>query len=213
MSNNNGFQSLNSRTRRTRKNINTHLNVLNCLSDDMLNGLLQRFRNQSVVHDINALRKVNHELDSQLLLKSNVVANSKNYKASLYINYTIGGSNVFHFSFHLCPTHTDHRTSGLIHVKQGVPGQEKIRSIRVLRSNNGSFIFKIGKQISLVDIDPVYISEAKIICKVLDMYFNSNNNKFIGLALKTLNRNYTSVQRNKTSSLTTIQSKTRKSLK
>ncbi len=194
MSNNEGFQTLNTRTRRTRKNINTQLNVLNCLSDDMLNGLLHTFRNQTVVKDINVLRSSNSELNPQLLLKSSIVANSGNYKASLYINYTLGTSKVFHFSFHLCPTSKNHSTSCLIHVKQGLPGQEKIRSICIQRSNSNSFIFKLGKQVSSTNIDSQFIKETKIICKVLTMYFDVNNPKYIGLRSSKLNKNHSTIK-------------------
>ncbi len=204
MSNNEGFQTLNSRTRRTRKNINTQLNVLNCLSDDMLNGLLQRFRNQQVIKDINILRQTDHELNQQLVLNSSVVTNSKNYKASVYINYILNGTNVFHFSFHLCPTNSSHRNSGLIHVKQGLPGQEKIRSIRVVRSNSNSFLFKLGKQVTSTNIDQGFIKETAIICKVLNMYFDTTNPVFIGVINKRTNRSFKNVKRNKNASLNAL---------
>jgi hypothetical protein len=208
MSNNNQtpFQAVNSRGK-TRKNINTQLNAINCLSPDLLNGILQRFRSQAIVNEIQQLR-VNHpELDAQMQIQSSIIPNSKKYKASLYINYKLSGHEVFHFSFHLCPTSTNRSNSGLIHVKQTTNSYERVLPLRIQhRASSDSILFSLGTDIKYKQpISDLYKLEGRIICEVLNMYFDTQNTaKYIGTPLQKKNKNLTKINAHKSSALSNL---------
>jgi hypothetical protein len=200
------FQTVNSRGK-TRKIINTQLNVINCLSPDLLNGLLQRFRSQAVVNEIQQLRANHHELDAQMQIQSSIVPNSKKYKASLYINYTLSGREVFHFSFHLCPNSTNRSSSGLLHVKQTTNSDERILPLRIQRSaSSNSILFSLGSDVKYKQpLSDLYKLEARIICDVLNMYFDTQNTaKYIGTPLQKKNKNFTRINAHKSSALSNL---------
>jgi hypothetical protein len=195
------------------KTINTQLVLLECLTDEILNPLLQKFESQQIVKDIYNMRKDHKNIQTHYDISANIVMKNKYNKPSLYINYYKYNTKekVFHLSLHVCPSTTNSRQS-FLHFKQNNITRKNIpkRSIRINRNNNNSIVFSLnspekgGKNIS-----PELIEEAKVVIKVLNSYFNKKLPSFIQNKNKTLKRS-TGFKRIKTEMNKSYENYTRK---
>jgi hypothetical protein len=171
---------------RTLKNKNTQFNVINCLTKDMLNNLLVRFENQSIINDIITERN-NRKYDNIFsIIESKVSIHSKKQGPSLYINYFDKNQNqVFHATFHLCPTFYGSKSNSFIHFTQNMSNSKSNKTIisNICRHPDASdsIYFCLGKVKGYDTIDTIYKQEAEVINHILNTYFHiKDKNKYLG---------------------------------
>ena len=168
------------------KNRNTQFNVINCLSKVMLNELLVRFENQTIINDIIKERNRRKYDNIFSIIESKVSIHSISNGPSLYINYFNKNQiQVFHVSFHLCPTYYGSKNNSFIHFTQNKINNKSRRTIvsKICRhpDSSDSIYFCLGKTISDTNMDDNYKQEADVINDVLNTYFHiSDTNKYLG---------------------------------
>ncbi len=184
----------------------THKVFIECLEPTMINEFLLRFKNQSIVKDIQEKRLQDNRVNKTIIISSNIIYRPGDI--STYVNYKLNGNTVFHVSFHLCYAEVEDG-NGMLHFKQQ---NGSSRFIKVCYRSNSSFRagnsgkqyprslhFCIGnKPMVKSSISNMNELEASYIVDVLNEYFNEHHAKYVGIKsgqkYNKVNRAYKNIQ-------------------
>ncbi len=188
-------------------NVHSQSLFFHTITKQMLNNLIQRFKNKTIVKDIMSIRNTDPTLNKKIVITTNI---NRSSNPSLYINYNLGSVQLFHLSIHLSPTHYNTKSNGVLHFKQNRTRKTKLVKIGYRSNNNNSIKFHLGKNMEN-SLNVEFDKEAQIVLDVLNSYFDPTNPNYLGnyTSIRNYNLNtiYQAINKSRT---TAVYNKTRK---
>ena len=165
--------------------VTSQIYFLECLSEPMLNTLLQKVKNEILKDDILNIINNDKKINKPPSLIIETLIGSMKTSPSVYISFYENGNKVCHVSIYLCPTTNNIKSKGPVHVTNN-SYKGKTRRIRV-NMNSESTMIKLGSLYKNNINDTNISDKAKFytsyVIKILNSYVNKKSDHYLGIKL------------------------------